>query len=193
MATGFTCSVNQVINCRETTTASILFCAGTIFCCVVCSYTCFRQVGHQHLMVEACTWLESRSHSWFCNPAYLYGTKSSVLCAARLCLVHSSRRFDGMAQKMANVSISTNKSTSMRNIPTSMLSILAVLVITVKDEVHDSYTWAMYVRFSYIRSRLPRTSPFAYTVKPNKVSVMKMMTAKAPYQPFCEGIHTPCA
>ncbi len=64
-----------------------------------------------------------------------------------------------------------------------MASVLAGLAITVTDEVHDSCTSAMYVKFSYIRSGLPSTLPVAYTVKPNKVSVMKMMTAKAQISP----------
>ncbi len=65
----------------------------------------------------------------------------------------------------------------------TIVSVLAVLAMTVRDEVHDSCTWAIYVRFSYIRSGLPSTLPVAYTVKPNKVSVMKMMTAQAQISP----------
>ncbi len=55
--------------------------------------------GYAHLMAENCTWLEIRSHSWFCNQAYLYKTKSSVPCTAGLRLVQSGRRFHGVAQK----------------------------------------------------------------------------------------------
>ncbi len=65
-----------------------------------------------------------------------------------------------------------------------MVSLLAALAITVKMKcMKQRCTWAMYVRFSYIRCGLPRTLPVAYTVKPNKVSVMKMMTAKTHISP----------
>ncbi len=104
-ATGFTCSINQVINCRDITTGSILFCAGSISCCVM--YSCRLQAvgtstshGRSLHLGRRTAWLESKSHSWFCNQAYLHRLKSSVPCTAGQRLVQSGRHFYGVAQKI---------------------------------------------------------------------------------------------
>ena len=96
-ATGFTCTINQAVMRHHHWVNPCFVQAVSLL--VLCIYITQEEIlklqagGYAHLMAENCTWLEIRSHSWFCNQAYLYKTKSSVPCTAGLRLFNQADVF----------------------------------------------------------------------------------------------------